>query len=274
MNGSVSVLQGYKVCFDCTADDPKKVRQPITLVAGFIATVEHWERWESDWKLILTDFNAPYFHMKEFFDRKKGAFAAKKWRSESYRNHFIKLLSDVTCTWTSATVGGCMTQSLFDEASRLRQVESFFNPFAACARDCAVRTRDLIRGKYKSCLPIEYVFERGDVGGDVGNSATKGLLDTLMLDSQLPSPIYRRSRPGNASIEKDDPCLIQLQASDLLAWHLRRATQGLLHRTSFEVSIKSFSQANDVSWKQCTDADMATLVHSLRIPKRVNGRGN
>jgi hypothetical protein len=262
-------LQGYKACFDCSVDDPNRVRQPITLVAGFIATVEHWERWESDWKLVLAHFNAPYFHMKEFFDSKKGAFTEKKWRGESYRNHFIEKLSDVTRTWTSATIGGCMTQSLFDEACRLRQVDGFLNPFSACARDCAVRSHHLIRDKYKSELPIEYVFERGDIGGDSGDITTKGLLDKLMFASQLPSPIYRRARPGNAHVEKEDPHLMQLQAADLLAWHLRRAAQGMLHRGSFAASIKSFSQSNDVSWKECTDRDMARLIHSLRIPKRV-----
>jgi hypothetical protein len=263
VNGSIAMLQGYMGCFDCSTDEAANIPKPVTVVAGFATSLEKWEQWETNWRLVLAEFHAPYFHMKEFFDTRKGAFAEPRWRSEKYRNKFIEALSNVTSDWMLVTVGGLMDHHLFEQASLVCKVSGIFNPFSACGRDCAVRTRDLIRGKYKSDLPIAYVFERGDPGPE--------MLDRLMLRSELPSPLFKRPRPAeNPALEKEDPHLSQLQAADLLAWHMRRASHdGGLNRESFDASIKVFHRIPDRSWKECTKEHMVTLLHSLeaeRIP--------
>lgn len=260
VNGSIAMLQGHEACFDCSTDEAMNIPRPATLVAGFATSLEKWERWEVDWKLVLAEFNAPYFHMKEFFGTRKGAFAEPRWRSEKYRNKFIGALSEVTSSWMLATIGGRMEHQLFEAACKACKVEGIFNPFAACGRDCAVRTRDLIRGKYKTDLPIAYVFERGDPGPE--------MLDRLMLKSEVPSPLFKRPRPAKSpSLEKEDPHLPRLQAADLLAWHLRRAAQGILNRDSFYASIKQFRNIPDVSWKECGPEEMVTLLHSLEVER-------
>ncbi len=260
VNGTIAILQGYRACFDCSYDEAANIPRPATVVAGFAASLENWDSWEVDWKLVLAEFNAPYFHMKEFFNRKKGVFAEPRWRSEAYRNKFIQALSDVTSSWMLATIGGRMEHRLFEDARKVCEIDGIFNPFSACGRDCAVRARDLIRGKYKSDLPIAYVFERGDYGHE--------MLDNLMLKSELPSPLFKRPRPAvSASLEKEDPHLPQLQAADLLAWHLRRASQGSLTRDSFFVSVKQFRKITEVSWKECDPEAMVTLLHSLEAKR-------
>ncbi len=263
MSGAIAVFQGYTACFDCSVDEAQDIRQPATVVAGFVASLEKWEKWEVGWKLVLKEFNAPYFHMKELFSTKNGVFADTKWKNEAYRNKFVDALSEVTSECMAATIGGRMEHHLFNSANQVCEIDGVFNPFSACGRDCAVRAKYLIRGKYKSNLPIAYIFERGDKGAE--------MLDRLMLQSELPSPLFKRPRPGaSKSLEQEDPHLPQLQAADLLAWYLRRAAQGRLNTGSFSISIKQLRNIPDVSWKDCTKEEMAALLHSLSVKRRLS----
>src|SRR5215831_19098427 len=38
----------------------------IVVVGGYFAPVYCWEKFEIDWRLVLAQFDVPYFHMKEF----------------------------------------------------------------------------------------------------------------------------------------------------------------------------------------------------------------
>lgn len=49
--------------FDCSRSGQG---DGIVVVSGWLSTVEKWEQFTFDWKLVLARFNVPYFHMKEF----------------------------------------------------------------------------------------------------------------------------------------------------------------------------------------------------------------
>ena len=55
-------------------------------VAGFAATDDKWEVFNTLWKAALSDANAPYLHMREFA-HSTDAFAG--WRHDKARREFL-----------------------------------------------------------------------------------------------------------------------------------------------------------------------------------------
>ena len=155
-----------------------------------------------------------------------------------------------------------MEQTIYDAANKLYKVDGYFNPFAECGRECAVRARDIIRKEFKPGLPIGYIFDQGDKG--------KGMLIDMMERSELSAPAFKRSRPDrkNPNRDKEDPPAIQLQTCDLLAWEIRRGMNDQKQGKRLRRSLMSFLQMENVSWKECTYHDMARVIRSIGIPRR------
>ena len=42
------------------------------IVAGFVSTLEEWDRFDSDWKAVLREFGVPAFHAHEFDNSRRG----------------------------------------------------------------------------------------------------------------------------------------------------------------------------------------------------------
>jgi hypothetical protein len=254
------VLDGYTACFDRSYND----RDEETVVAGFVSSVQQWSMWEAEWRLTLAQFNVPYFHMKEFVS-KRGAYRDARWKSEPYRARFMAKLIAITNQWAIAGIASACKQSIFDHVNQLYELDSRFNPFAFCGRDCAVRTRRMIREEIKSDSPIAFIFDHGDEG--------KGLLMKEMERSLLPSPIFKRSRtdPKNSQLDIDDPPIIQLQACDLLAWEIMRGEHDARRGVSsskFRKSVLALSTINNRRWFGSDIRDLTNLCISGGIAQR------
>ena len=247
----------YQAFFDCSPDD---IRDPIpaTVVAGYVASVEQWTSWECDWRLVLAAFDVPYFHMREF-NGYQGAFSSSKWKSALYRAEFVSRLAKITTHWTIGSFAGRMEQRICEDANQLCEVDRFFNPYAACGRDCAVRVRDFVRDEFGSGVPIDFIFERGDQG--------VGMLASLMQKSELPQPIFKRPRLAeNKQLNIDDPPALPLQAADLLAWELRRGVKDTANKKRLRKSLKSLQSARNISWKECTVTVPPQPLSSAALP--------
>lgn len=60
---------------------------------SWLATLEQWENFVIDWRLLLASYNLPYFHMNEFA-HSEGPF--KSWRGLEYqREKFLGLAADI-----------------------------------------------------------------------------------------------------------------------------------------------------------------------------------
>ena len=107
----VVTLKGYSAFFDASMDAGKT--EVSTVVAGFVSSVENWERWEFAWKLALAEYDLPYFHMKELLSGKK-PYDAPKWKSTNYRAAFISKLVQITREHVMASIGSLTKQTVFD----------------------------------------------------------------------------------------------------------------------------------------------------------------
>jgi hypothetical protein len=254
----VIIIDSFNAFFDCSTDDPERIQDTETVVGGYIASVHQWGQWEAEWRLTLADFEVPYFHMKEFIARKK-AYSATKWESEDYRREFLSRLVDITKAWTIASFASVIKNSTYTMANNFFELEDHMNPYVICARDCAQRSQMFIRQHLNSEQPIMFVFERGDLGA--------GMLTELMIQTDLPSPVFKRPRPDPAK-DIDDPPAIQLQASDLVAWEVRRGRKDWESKGELRKSAESLASVPHQEWKQCTGEVISALLSHQRIPLR------
>jgi hypothetical protein len=258
----IIALSGYAAYFDASHGQDAADKK-IVVVAGYVSTVEEWAQFEMGWKLTLAKFDVPYFHMKEFTACKK-AFSHPKWKSEGYRASFISDLAQIIRGWTVASVGSAMRQDLFDRYNCLYKLDERFNPYAISGRDCTAHVRKFIRNEVKSDLPIGYIFERGDEG--------RGFLMKEMEASGLPTPQFKRSRPHptDPQIDKDDPFLVQLQASDFFAWELRRGEKDLAigkKGSQLRKSLRSLAAMKRI-WHETKESDLQGLIIAAKVEER------
>ena len=75
--------------FDASYDSPPTV----TVVSGWIASTAAWERFDTDWRILLARYEVPYFHMREFA-HSVGPFAS--WKGEeNKRANFLRNAVDI-----------------------------------------------------------------------------------------------------------------------------------------------------------------------------------
>ena len=248
-------LSGYSAYFDASMNKP----QDEMVVAGFLSTLEEWAQFEISWRLVLASHDVPFFKMSEFIGRRK-EYAHPKWHVEAYRAKFISDLALIIRSWTVASIACRMKRDLFDDYNELYELDSRFNMFAICGRDCAAQARKYVRD-IPSDLPIAFIFDRGD--------ADAGLLTKEMISSSLPAPVFKRSRP-DPILDKDDPYAVQLQACDLAAWELRRGESDLEDgktATELRKSLLALQHKNKI-WKQTLEPDLQGLIRVAGIKKR------
>jgi len=253
----IVALSGYSAYFDASMNQP----QNEMVVAGYLSILEEWEQFEISWRLCFAQHDVTYFKMSDFIGR-RGAYTHPKWQSESYRAQFIGELASIIRDWTVASVACRMKQELFDQYNQIYELDSRFNVFTICARDCAAQVRNYVRS-IPSDLPIAFIFDRGD--------PKPGLLIAEMIGSKLPAPVFKRSRP-DSELDKDDPYHVQLQACDLAAWELRRGEsdlEGGRLATELRKSLLALNHKKKI-WKQTLEPDLQGLIQFAGVKKRVS----
>jgi hypothetical protein len=246
-------MQAYAAYFDASG----KKEHPETVVAGIVAPVYKWEAFELDWKIALAHFDVPYFHMREFA-ASKGAYVDTKWKSNTYRARFMSTLADIVKSVTLMTVARVLKHSLFEQVNKEYELDKRFSPYVICGLDCAMRVKNHMRKLYTDTAPIEYIFDQGDEGS--------GKLSVEMQCVGLPIPAFRHSKAV-----KNKPEIIpsiQLQAVDLIAWELRKAsaTQDLPEFKQYRKSLSSLAEMEQKTWKTYTDLD--NMLKNLEVKKR------
>jgi hypothetical protein len=252
----IVALTGYSSYFDASMNKS----QDEMVVAGYLSTLEEWAQFEISWKLTLARYDVPFFKMSEFIGRRK-EYSHPKWQTEIYRAQFINDLASIIRSWTVASVACRMKRNLFDRYNDIYDLDSRFNLFSLCGRDCAAQVKKYVRA-IPSDLPIAFIFDRGDEGGT--------LLTREMRSSGLPDPTFKRSRP-DPELDKDEPYHVQLQACDFAAWELRRGESDLEEGklpNELRKSLHALNHNNKI-WKQTLEPDLQGLIQVAGIKKRL-----
>lgn len=200
----------------CYLDEAGGKQDGHTVVCGWVSTVALWEQFEIDWKLFLTSYKVPYFHMKEF-SQSTGPF--KKWKDLSgIRDRFMAEGIDIIKSRTQYWLVCFVHHKIFDLINaKYRLVESIPSPYALAGRTCVAQVDAWSRKESKT---VEYIFEDG--GPDKA-----GLLKAMNVPVKFPDPIFKPSRDITDRKIGLRNGIVQLQAADLLAYELRK------HRLEF-----------------------------------------
>lgn len=236
------------------------------VVGGWLSTGEAWLKFEQEWRAVLSEFEAPYFHMKEFA-HSRGAFE-NGWKDErEKRKRFMESLVKVINVNVIAGFGCLMNCSDFQEVDREYRVrEHFGNEYAILGRICAAHVKAWL-GSHRYEMPTEYVFEDGD---------PRGKLTWLMESDGFPAPIFKPSRDRIASDGSIVPGLIPLQAADFVAYETRKGWDDFgdaatieelsRYRQSFRALGKVMAGAG--YWGKCTADDLRGICNGKNVSKR------
>ncbi len=193
-------------------------------VAGYVASVEAWERFEIDWKLFLAKFNVPYLHMKEFSHSKK-CYAT--WRDdEPKRVRFLGMAAEIIAAHTKRAFISFVNCKEFDEIDAMYAMRERFNsPYALAGRACIGVANNWARNPKTQSLDIEYVFEDG------GPDKPGLVAATQALPPFLPSPAFKPSRDEQPSKQWPEGrrAIVQLQAADYLAYEARKVAFNIVN---------------------------------------------
>lgn len=178
-------------------------------VAGYVSTVDQWQRFEDEWKDILSVGDLSFFHMADY-EARQGPY--KDWDNSKRRRILERLILTIrrrTYIAISAAVGMADYLAVFGG-------QAVLSPYTFCAIDCINRVRKWA-DQYGHHEPIAYVFEAG-----AGHNRDLILLRNVISRDELHR---QRSRFDSFSI-MNKRGIGALQAADIHAYEAYKAMIG------------------------------------------------
>ncbi len=205
---------GFTAYFDASGGS----RQVANVVAGYLARVEDWERFDCDWRLVLAHDNVPYFHMREFAHF-KGPFM--DWQGQDGRRaNFLARLVGVCKDHLRCRVSTIVLINDFTEVDQMYPLSELLDsPYTLAARTCAGKIREWMKANQYD-EPVEHIFEDGDTDFNLGTLKKRFHSDGFSI------PIFKPKK------DERGIWLTPFQAADFAAWEflkaINRAEAGLV----------------------------------------------
>ncbi|MBS0366584.1 MAG: DUF3800 domain-containing protein [Proteobacteria bacterium] len=207
----MAVLKGY---FD-DSGDPCDEKHRFFAVGGYVAPVERWDRFETAWNAILSEFRVPYLHMKEL-NQGVGAFDAwrpkddviVKERTASLLGAFAKVIGESRLWGFGAVI------SLWDLERFNAESGRGLDAKALAIYGCALEMR-----RYNETIDVECVLDRmNGAHAALARAEQYGRTDNFYPFMRNFPTFIPLSKNGNTGA-RNTPAL---QAADFLAWELRK----------------------------------------------------
>lgn len=187
--------------FDKSGD----VDKPVMVVAGFIATVNEWDRLERPWKQTMKHYGVNDFHMTDLMDG-DGEFAAPSW-TQKRKDTFTARLASIIVDHARVSVGGGIEVAKFN-AARLGDARQYVgDAYRLCCSDVLIASSNWAMECSKR-ESMNFVFDRDG----------KFFSETTMLYhsvTQSPSAVAKFRIGGIAFDDRESA--VGLQAADMLA---------------------------------------------------------
>ena len=239
--------------FDASYDSLKT----ITIVSGWVATTWQWERFDTDWRILLARYGIPYFHMREFA-HSRGPF--ENWKGDqNKRTNFLKYLVDIIGTYVLKGFACVVEHKAFKRVNAAYYLsESVGNPYSLAGRDCVANANLWLR-KDQRGLEVKYVFEAGDEGA--------GLLSKVVERDHHVAPVFSPSR--DILGEKG---LTPLQAADFAAYELLKASRDVGDNAPLWKYRQSLHALAKIPgwWGIYSEDDLIEFCKTASIPPRDN----
>ena len=245
--------------FTCYFDDAGGKDHGFILVAGYVANLQRWQQFESDWRIFLASYNLPYLHMKTFAHSNPPYMHLKG--KDGTRS---KILGDAAAIIGSTVEQGfsvMLSYQTFEKVCREFELDTVVSsPYALVGRSC-IASANVWRGyPVRRQFEMEYIFDQD--GEDIG-----GLLGMVNNWSpKLPLPIFKPSRDMNGQNG-----VVQLQAADYLAYEIRKFSVDRPKYRTGERNVRKSLQALtsvDVQHTYLTYENLVKLCEVKRVKRR------
>ena len=196
--------------FETYCDESGGLDHGFIAVCGWLASVERWKQFETDWNAMLAAYEVPYLHMKEFAHY-RGPFEKFQQLDSGPRIDFMK---EATRTIQQSVEFGFVCVVNYEDFrnvnAQFQLKEHLRSPYALAGRFCIARSNAWVREQGHSLRDVAYIFEDG--GPDMG-----GLVE-VTKEAGIKIPTFRPSRDTDNELG-----MVQLQAADFLAYEMRKA---------------------------------------------------
>lgn len=221
------------------------------VVAGFVGTVEQWERFDNEWLNTLNEAGMDYFHAKQLDDGRRGFGPYAKWREADRRRLLSRLLAIIATRtrYSFATVLSKAAYSAVISPDELLR-KYFGTPYSFAAFNCLHQTIDWRDQKYPN-TPVLFTFDGGHKNhGELTRSAEQlRNSDRLIVDLTT----------------GDDRRIPGIQAADLLAFEMcadmRRELNNPRRYTRYPLQ-KLDDQPHE--WLRLSEDTLKTVIAALR----------
>lgn len=208
----------FNAYFDASGDAAAKGKAQALVVAGFVATIKKWQKFERAWPALLEEYNIPSpLHMTDFMAI-KGRY--KSWSGdaatqESFRLAAVAVLKRHTNKPFVAAVTIPDLHRMFDEYEIPEPVPR--QPFAFCALLACDGLFGWAQNRFRAGTvhgsdDVEILFETGDLHRGAFSDA---------LWAKHKKDVNFRTNKAKA--------LVPLEACDFLAWEFRNFAKAHVH---------------------------------------------
>lgn len=197
--------------FTTYLDASGTAKTPVLTVAGFVAHVKRWERFDRKWRDILERQNITSFHMTEFVSN-QGEF--REWRGQSERRRaFIADLVECIKQETKRGFTASVIMSDYEEVNQEYELREYAGtPYALCAVRCLAGLNRWLAKRNLTPSETLVVVERGD--------------------QDLGSFLDKAEQYGYKAISLPKQDAQPFQAADLVGWKCRTMVTNALSALS------------------------------------------
>ena len=188
----------------------------IIVLAGYIAEVRTWTRFERDWKKVLLEFRVPHFHMKEL-EHGKGAF--KGWgrtKRKDFQNRLLFIIQTIGVIPVSCSVD----VADYKEALSEKIPRTFRDPYFHCFTEWLVNAMQYCINHGKDADELALVVDRKEKLAMKITALFNSFKDSDIMFTKQQRAFLKGVVLG------DDEDIIPLQAADFLAYEVRESRQG------------------------------------------------
>jgi hypothetical protein len=182
----------------------------VAAVAGYVGSVAQWERFNIEWKQLLSEFGVKAMH-RSALESSKGEFFG--WTSAK-KIEFIVRAQKIIKKRTYLPVGSAVIKADFDEVIPKRMREHAGGHFGWCVTETLALANRWAQNR-KHADPIDWVFEAG----------TKGQPKVNEMFNRLYAIPEARKRLRINSWSFRDKSLLPLQAADVVAYETYKFVQ-------------------------------------------------
>jgi hypothetical protein len=145
--------------------DVSRGHEPVYVLAGYVASVGHWDRFRREWKRMLSDYGVSVYSAADLDVKKDGKRVGryKDWSDEK-AFAFQKRAFEIIKRHRRVTIGsGIVVRDFYLKLGWLMKEDGSSRLYYTCALDFLASVSVWIR-RYKVKDPIQYIFESGDEG--------------------------------------------------------------------------------------------------------------